>query len=236
MVEFNYYDPSDIFVNDSRPEGMAGAANFDLAESFARSRGALDRWDRNAGAVALYRKDGVTKYVISENSKDKKYNAVSYGNKHFKNYTASRDGFEATSYGHTERKLMRDVLDDLLADQSTLPGPTSVFESLSGKEKEYEVLKYLTHNADKYKRYLEEKGIIVKIWSERPSCTAEANEGFIGGSNCTKFIQDICPEGSQYGFIVKDYVKSDNLVEGVPKVRMAYEALKNAYEKYKKTL
>ncbi|KAL7308001.1 hypothetical protein TKK_0000089 [Trichogramma kaykai] len=236
MVKFQYYDPWFIFVDNSRPEGMAGAANFDLARSFVRSRAVYDRssagsiafyrvndnYGGNAGAVGLYHKDGVTKYVISHDLRNKEYNGMSRR-------------VEDTTYGHAERILMRDVLDNLLsanpADLCSVPRPSSVFKSSNVEEQRNEVLKYLTDNAAVYKQYLERRGIVVKLWSERPSCNKEINR-WIQGSNCIQFLQDICPRGSQLGFTVYNYYERSDNFYGAPRVRMAYEALKCAYRRY----
>ncbi|CAB0029323.1 unnamed protein product [Trichogramma brassicae] len=223
MVSFDYYDPSTIFEDNGSGRPMTGGANFELAESFVDSRSPESRWDRNAGAVALYDEDGKIIYRQS---------GISHGNKYFKYYTKS-SGYKATSYGHTERKLMRDALDYLLADQSELPGPSSLFKSSTGLEQEYKILKYLTENTAEYRRHLEEKKIIVKIWSERPACTTETNED-VGGANCTDFVKNICPEGSQFGYIVKDYTRSDNQ-NGAPKVRAAFGVLESAYKEFKQS-
>lgn len=246
MVNFKCYDdPSAIFQDDSKPEEMTGTANIALARSFYHSRCQEEShecnsrqycFDRNAGAVQLYQEDGINLYQPvkedgkKENENNKEYNFISYGNKFFKWYTDEEYGTKKSTFAHSERILMRDVLDDLISADK--PGdiicPSQCTRSAHRQEKEYEVLKYLTDNAYKYKEYLESKKIIVKMWSERPSCTEEGNIGISGG-NCTEFIEKICPEGSQFGFIVKDYTRADN-ENGAPKVKSAFLSFAKAYE------
>ncbi|XP_023314733.1 uncharacterized protein LOC106649487 isoform X2 [Trichogramma pretiosum] len=183
MAEIRYYNPSNIFVNNNRPERMAGAANFALARSFVLSRDIHDNraYVTNAGAVALYHRNGIIKYM------DKEYDAIS-------------DRIEGTTYGHTERKLIMDLLDDLISTNPNDKFRVPRLKSIQWRDGQQAALEYLTDNAAMYKRYLEEKGIIVKMWSERKPC----NYTYEGGP-CEDFLRNICPEGSQIGYIVENH-------------------------------
>jgi len=245
MVNFRYYDPKQIFQDENALlHEMTGSCNRAVAKSFIHSRNLThtqahqcnpdthnrgNQYDRNAGAAQLYYKNGTDIYQIS-GVENKEYHCVSYGNKYFKDesrYDADVQK-EATSYGHSERILMRDILDDLIKfDKSSDDSYTIPPRPSDQGNSEYKILKYLTNNASKYKEYLEHKNLIVKMWSERPACNEESNEN-IGGGNCNSFINDICPEGSQFGFIVQNYTRDDNKL-GVPKVRDAFNAFTTAY-------
>lgn len=236
MVTEKYYSPGSIFNNLENSPGMVGQNNNDLAKSFFHARynndgshcsaERADQFDRNAGAVQLYKKGGIEIYPTT---RDKEYHFVSYGNKDFKDYTKRLERDKRSSYGHSERFLMWKILDDLLSDdpESGVPRPSELFD-LDGIKKEYEVLKRLTDKPEPYKKYLEQKGIIIKMWSERPAC----KEGDLAGGDCSLFIRNIFPEGSQFGFIVKDYTRADNV--DPQKIITASNDLKDAYFDFKK--
>ncbi|KAL7308003.1 hypothetical protein TKK_0000091 [Trichogramma kaykai] len=226
MVEIRHYHPSDIFVNNSSPVPMTGPANIDLAESFVHSRfderyeynPQLDGYEfivkykygpeQNAGAVAPYHRNGINKYIMSVYLKNKEYNAISV-----------RIG--RTTYGHTEIKLIMDLLDDLIStnpnDKFRVPRP----KSIQWRDGQQAALEYLTDNAAMYTRYLEEKGIIVKMCSERPPC----NYTYKGGP-CEDFLRNICPKGSQIVYIVENH----HMLEA--EVQAAFTDLKNAYQQF----
>lgn len=250
MVDFQFYPPGNIFQDDNNPKGMAGQTNVRLATSFYHSRnGAVavphtrnsksheehDKFNRNAGAVQLYNKDGISIHRIPK-IEDKEYHVISYGNTEFKDFTEEADGVQRSSYGHSERILMRDILDDLIsADKShshDILRPSDNLNSRSPKALElvYEVLKKLTNEPEQYKKYLEKKNIIVKMWSERPACEKDPLDG-VGGT-CAEFIQKIFPEGSKFGFIVNNYIQGEDNRDGAPKVRDAFTEFKNSYLKY----
>lgn len=243
MVHPQLYDPSNVFQDDNSPRGMTGPTNIKLAVSFYNSRhnGAEShkcnadghardkRFDRNAGAVQLYNKDSISIYNIPGHE-DKEYHFISYGNKDFKSYTKQAEKAKKSSYGHSERILMRDILDDLIfADKPDnhdilRPSDDLNVKSASHEGRIYEVLKKLTDEPRQYKEYLESKNIIVKMWSERPACTRAPDDG-VGGA-CTEFIKNIFPKGSQFGFIVEGYQQSVDNQGGAPK---AFEEFKKAY-------
>lgn len=233
--DFQYYSPEAIFQSESESTGMIGANNIELATSFYLARYKEDgehcnepraeRFDRNAGAAQLYKKCGIETFSTPAREV-KRFKFVSYGNKQFKGYTVEN----ASSYGHSERVLMWEILDYLLSndrDADDPPAPNKLSESSNEYLHEYEVLKGLTEKAADYKKYLEKKGIIVKMWSERPSCKEVVGDGDV----CFEFIKNILPKGSQFGFIVKDYERTDN--NPPTKIEEASRGLKNAYLKFK---
>lgn len=213
-----------IFDSNQSSE-MTGPNDIALASSFYNARYNEDgkysqnaratEYDRNAGAVQLY-KDGVPYYISGR--EDKKYNFISYGNKHFKNKSDKK----RSSYGHSERVLMRDILDDLIkadVNNHDVRRPSDFSQS------EYEVLKELTNKPRPYKEYLERKGLIVKMWSERKACKESPEDGEGGG--CSSFIEDIFPAGSQFGYIVDNYSRADN--DPPTKIENASEELRTSY-------
>ncbi|XP_054262507.1 uncharacterized protein LOC128986266 [Macrosteles quadrilineatus] len=139
-----------------------------------------------------------------------------------------------TTFGHTEKILMRKVLDDLIeADRNKanseklgIPPKPSDYNDKSPHDHDYKVFNNLINKANMYKQYLESKELIVKMWSERPPCDWKER---IGG-DCSTFINDIYPEGSQYGYIVEDYNPEDE--DKTDAVRDAFERFVKAYQKY----
>lgn len=263
MVTFRYYDPNEIF-QEGDPAGMCGRANLALAKSFFHSRfhneaekhkcnitsddkikigSRSARYDKNTGAAALYvKKEGENIWIPytlpSPQYLNKEYHYVSYRNKHFE----SQSELEASAYGHSEKILMRDILNDLIsahpADQYAISKPSSLGKSPKLEDQEYEVLKSLTEKATEYKEYLSSKNLIIKMWSERPACKDHPNKK-IEGIKCEDFLKAICPDGSQFGYTVKNYSpptdcqeKKEKQKEAQKLVQMTYIAFKKAYEKY----
>lgn len=117
---------------------------------------------------------------------------------------------------------MRDILDDLIewdVDNHDVRRPSDIYKS------KYKVLKELTNNPTPYKEYLEKKGLIVKMWSERPACKESPEDGEGGG--CSSFIKEIFPAGSQFGYIVDNYTRVDNAQP--IKIKNASEVLRTFY-------
>lgn len=121
---------------------------------------------------------------------------------------------------------MKDILDDLIDQDhnNDIQRPSDFSDSL------YEVLKNLTDNPKPYKRFLEQMGLVVKMWSERPACKESPEDGVGGG--CSAFIEGIFPKGSQFGYIVEGYTRADN--QNPTKIKKASSELKNDYIKFKK--
>lgn len=244
MVTLKFYDFNDIFMNDSDPKGMCGKSNIRLTKSFYHIRDPdeshvcndfrHDRYEmfkKNAGALQLYQNDGVSLYEISKNE-GKEYHIISLDNIEFSEFIDKGNKELRSTYGHSERMLMRDVLDDLIpVDSKEILRPSDKLNCKSWtdeKAQDYEILKNLTEYPRQYKDYLISQGIIVKMWSERPCC----NEPEIGG-DCTTFMKNICPNGSQYGYTVKDYNRKIDQRDGASKIKKTFEEFKNAYKKYK---
>ncbi|XP_054264385.1 uncharacterized protein LOC128987522 [Macrosteles quadrilineatus] len=241
-IKSKYYPPKWIFRDkytqdgDARvnePEGMAGTNNSDLATIFYHSRytrediqGTSDRMNRyscNAGALQLYEKDGRRKYTIP-GKEEVEYNAISYPIEDFNG--------KPTTLGHVEKILMLQVLDDFIeadSGKSGIPPRPSDYKDDTNTQHDYKVLNNLTEKASEYKQYLKSKDLIVKMWSERQAC----DKWKLKGEACSKFIEDICPEGSQYGYIVELKSFPSMKVEK-REVKKRFTRLKNAYLKYSK--
>ncbi|XP_054262331.1 uncharacterized protein LOC128986172 isoform X1 [Macrosteles quadrilineatus] len=230
-INIDYYAPEWIFCNEeytdkdgktrnNNPDGMAAKNHFDLVKAFYHSRHPreeiqgtyyeMNNYFRNAGALQLYKKDGITKYTIPGKER-KEYNTISC--------TVSR---WKCSLGHTERILMRDVLDDLIEADSGKSGipprPSDYKDDDKLHEDDYKILNNLTKKASDYKLYLNNKGLIVKMWSERRPC--DWNDCI--GDDCSTFIRNICPEGSQCCYIVEG---NDPTPENVKSARHAFDRL-----------
>lgn len=132
---------------------------------------------KNAGAAQLFYKDGSPYW-------EKEYNAISERLMH-------NHGNVYYSYGHSERLLMRNMLNDLIEDNETTinkpPKPSDLSNSTDEKEKEYEILSKLKDKATEYMKYLERRGLIVEIWSERYPCKFWYGDG----GDCNDFIKNI---------------------------------------------
>ncbi|XP_054262333.1 uncharacterized protein LOC128986172 isoform X3 [Macrosteles quadrilineatus] len=228
-IKSEYYPPEWIFcdkydeygkIRENKPKGMAGTKNIDLAISFYHSRytrediqgtsNDMNNYLRNAGALQLYKKDGITKYTIP-GKEEVEYNGISCTTE--KKINEKNSGI--ITVGHSERLLMRDVLDDLIEADSGKPGippRPSDYKDDTNTQHDYKVLNNLTEKASEYKQYLKSKGLIVKMWSERKPC-----------ADCATFIKKICPEGSQYGYIVWAYMRE-----------FEFNTLHSAFEKFVK--
>lgn len=212
---------------------MTSSNDITLAISFYNARynedGEFSRnerarlFERNAGAVQLY-KNGVAYCIPGKEGKN--YNFVSYGNKEFKDETKRDFEVKRSSYGHSERCLMRDILDDLIEADGESPDVKRPSEL---SECTYTVLKRLTDHKSSYKEYLERKGLTVKMWSERPACEKSPVDGV--GNGCLSFIEGIFPTGSQFGYIVQNYTPADNKTP--TKIEQASADLKSAYINFK---
>lgn len=202
---------------------MAGSKNFVLAKSFYDSRyGPIkierkEDFERNAGACQLYRKENNEPYGEPKNF-------ISYGNKQL-----VREPIKLrTMYGHSERILMWKILDELITHEDfsnhKISRPSDLVKDTDLKEnvKIVEIIKAMMGNAEEYKNYLEKKGFIVKMWSERPAC----EDDYEIGKGCRKFLRDICPKGSQFGYIVHGY-KIGQFVDVETASRSFEEAYKN---------
>lgn len=215
QVDFILFDPSQP-ISKQNGASMFGPNDLQLLKSFCHSRNPevphqcnsseMDRYNDytgNAGAVLLYDAETMEPYNIPGNEK-KEYHTISDRVNHSK--------YRYHSYGHSERILMRDILDDLiLSDLKTLKNKDLRFPkksrippipSLNGCS-EAEVLQNLTERASEYRYYLKRKKLVVKMWSERGACADD--EPSDEGSNCRQFMHDICPQGSKCGYIRKDY-------------------------------
>lgn len=230
MVNKKYYNPSDIF-DSKHPDEMTSPNDMGLAISFFKARyndetgefqnKILDchRFDRNAGAVQLF-KNGAEYHIPGKETKE-------YNFKEFKRYTDKDYGKKRSSYGHSERALMRDILDDLIEADGDNPG---VLRPSDLSKSTYGVLKELTDNPGPYKEYLQRKKLIVKMWSERPSCEESPENGIGGG--CSSFIEEIFPAGSHFGFIVNNYTRADN--DPPTKIKTASDEFRKAYISFKR--
>ena len=110
-----------------------------------------------------------------------------------------------TSYGHSERICMRDLLDSYMnhknIDPHDIKNPSHSDNIKDKNNSKYDILKCLKENAPAYKSFLVGSGVVVKFWSERVACDYDSKNP--SGGKCTEFIKNICPTGSKYGYITK---------------------------------
>lgn len=194
MIFCKYYKPTSIFGAADDSEIMTGKNNFELAEAFYNIRHKQNaseaaNFHKNAGAVQLFNKDGIIQAT-------KAYGAMSEGINNINHKT--------TSLGHSERILMRNVLDDFIKEkkheEEFLP-PSSRHRSGNSKEIPFEILDNLQKEAREYKIYLIANNTIVKMWSELQACGNGTAVKYGGGG--FQFINEIFPTNSQYGYIAK---------------------------------
>lgn len=158
-------------------------------------------------------------------------------------------GGKQTSYGHSERIGMRDLLDKLiknkrnkesLAYNKNLPNsednirrpssPLPIETKYDYKEfnpkyrKDIDILDRLQQqeNMAIYKKFLEDSNYKIKMLSERPACKGDAEAG---GGNCNNFISQILPKDSEYASI-KDF-NSNQVIKSRGKANELYKPLKN---------
>ena len=215
-ITIKQYKPNEIF---SKGSTMTGGKNFYLIEAFYNSRYDSDgefqktsgasSFKRNAGAVQLFD-------ISTENPLTKPYSCIS-------------EPFPIksllSSYGHSERIAMRDILDEFITENNKeVERPSYYVKSANQKDQQLEILRELaTSNANKYKQYLENKNAVIKMWSERKPCDYDPTGG---GKKCVDFIKDIFPKNSEYGYIAEIPKNTTNISE--INERVSYE-LKGAY-------
>lgn len=199
-ISCKFYDPSTIFDKTEPSKGMRGPNNMALAEAFYLSRTkAINDYNqtsdarnfvRNAGAVQLFDIKGI-------DSKGSPGKAMSIS---IKNADS-----QLTSLGHSERILMRDVLEEFIsANQSAsefLP-PSERSRSGEVRDEKYEILYQLNREASEYQSYLTDRNTIVKMWSELTACDYDLKGP--EGEQCINFINNIFPTNSKYGYIAND--------------------------------
>ena len=104
-----------------------------------------------------------------------------------------------SSYGHSERLVIRDILDEFVPlGNGAIAPPRYYGRSPVPTEHACEVLETLDRNTIQYNSYLTIHNAIVKMWSERVPCDYPSPGG---GSNCATFITAIFPVGSEYRYI-----------------------------------
>jgi hypothetical protein len=232
-VEIIFYGPKEVFsLSKTASHPMYG---YDLVKSFYNARYKDDGtqndivratwWGANAGSVQLF--DKSTHYPITWEENDVKRGFFSSISINCSN----------TSYGHSERISMRDLLDSYMKhkniDPHDIKNPSHSDNIKDKNNSEYDILKGLKENASTYKSFLVGSGIVVKFWSERVACDYETGDG--SGGKCTEFIKNICPTGSKYGYITKteditfQTDKTDKIKE---RNKLASTNLKTAYEAY----
>ncbi|MDX2050534.1 MAG: hypothetical protein SFT93_05150 [Rickettsiaceae bacterium] len=219
VVSVDFYNPKTIFTEESQ---MTGPRYFDLSKAFYSTRfndkGEFledNEYKRNAGAVQLFNKNG--------DSLQGPYSGISE--------SVTTHGLQKNSLGHTERILMREVLDKHMQEDFKEGGIKRPSESSkSNTDKKYEILLNLTKQAQEYGNYLESTNSVVKMWSELKPCYY--NKGVCGG-NCSDFIQSIFPSGSNYGYIIINLGKTLEEFETLKKPCLTN--LKDGYLGYIKT-
>jgi hypothetical protein len=233
-VEINFYEPKEVFsLSKTAGHPMYG---YDLAKSFYSVRydnignfcqvTDSDNFVRNAGAVQLF--DKSTNYPISWEEGNIKKGAF-WGIS-----TSIKISGILTSYGHSERICMRDLLDSYMnhknIDPHDIKNPSHSDNIKDKNNSEYDILKCLKENAYIYKSFLVGSGVVVKFWSERVACDYKTGDG--SGGKCTEFIKNICPTGSKYGYITetKDITSQTDKIK--ERNELASTNLKTAYEVY----
>jgi hypothetical protein len=215
-IDVRQYTPQEVF-------GLSSDASYQaLAKAFynTRYRDNGDRhnshFDKNMGVTQLYNDTLPISKIY--NSPSERYEV------NFNKDTNPNGIGQATSYGHSERIQMKDLLNDLIKNSETheITRPNMNKGAGASYQKNLEELKYLATNAKTYQDYLNKKNHVVKMWSERGPCNRAGPEG-----NCAGFIESILPKGSAYGYLTP-YTPGEN-VENIS------TQLKNAYLGYKKS-
>jgi len=222
---------STIFTADDDGR-MVGPNYRDLAQAFAEAR---YRYDPNQNSLIRYVGPTVTSVQTGNQNPDYLGNTgavqlFNIDNRHLTRPFSStstqifslpekRQRRQLTNYGHSEKIGMRDVLDSFINSNnhsSFLLPPSGNVKSPNSQpiDQQREILQDLVNRASSYKDYLQNQNAVVKMWSERPPC-GDRNSG------CSKFINDIFPQGSQYGYI------SPNT-----NIKVSSEALRDAYLAY----
>lgn len=236
-VEVKPYNPKKVFEfarDEKHP--MCG---YELAKGFYNARyndagntnsvlGAAE-FTSNAGAVQLFNINKHNPYptgAITWKNKNNEQKGVFSGIS-----DCLKQGSQRTTYGHSERICMRDLLDSYMAykeiDPHDLSNPSDNFRDPNTKK--LEILEALTNNASKYKLFLVGSGVIVKFWSEFSACSGKENQNR-PGSICSDFIEKICPIGSKYGYIIDEYIEFKDRQRKVAEIS---KLLKEAYHEDK---
>lgn len=171
-----YVDPERFFETlrgwGSMPEDFYNARNTSSDPHFRSNVGAVRLVDRNTGIPI-----GRPSYPTLSNPV----------------------GGSSTTWGHSERSGMRELLDDFVDPSDVeILRPSDNYRSRHGSSglMEREIYQALVSNAPEYKKYIERKNpnAIIQMLSERPGC---ANRDAEGGA-CPDFIENIFPSGSTY--------------------------------------
>ncbi|MCB0369636.1 MAG: hypothetical protein KDD45_09375, partial [Bdellovibrionales bacterium] len=233
-VVVKYYKPTEVFkLSRKQDDPMYG---YELAKGFYNARyddqgntsSVVVRagdFTSNAGAAQLFDKEtmeptkniGVFSYVsIPVYWKEE-------SGKQYLTFEWQKD--QLTTYGHSERICMYDLLDSYnnrdqhdtsericmknildsymkfkQIDCHDLSNPSHSDNIRDQNAKVLEVLRSLTNNASNYQSFLTKSTVVVKMWSEREPCKYTTP---LPGGECSKFIEDICPMGSKYGYIAE---------------------------------
>lgn len=214
-VNYNYYNPSDIFNNESE---MTGPANFDLLQSFitARQNGLSDEYSdklntylENASAIQI---NVPGQEPIIDNALSKPININYNTPENIGSYTYPTDKKKElninnsypTLLGHSEKRVIEKALNKLFKkvyptiDKEGIYAPSDPknLKSRNLRDQELETFDILNKEAENYKNFLQENDHIVKLWTERPPCPS-------GIGNCKNFLSRILPQGSHVGYITK---------------------------------
>jgi len=207
MVHVQYYNPKEVFLVNN--EMIGRTHNFYLLKAFFNSRRndegnfteALDsnNFVRNAGAVQIFNISGIDTLRDPHHCISSSF------------HTANG----LSSYGHSERKLIRDALDNFIANprnNGEIERPSYYVLSPNPAEQPLEILQALVNHTNEYKQYLTQQDAIVKMWSERKPCNYDLVGG---GGRCADFIQNILPDNSEYGYItdVPLYAKTAEIAQ-----------------------
>ena len=176
-VEINFYEPKEVFsLSKTTNHPMYG---YDLVKSFYNARYKDDGthtnivratwWGANAGSVQLF--DKSTHYPITWEENNIKRGVFSSISINYLN----------TSYGHSERICMRDLLDSYMnhknIDPHDIKNPSHPSNIKDKNNAEYDILKGLKENTSIYKSFLVGSGVVVKFWSERVACDYKTGDG-----------------------------------------------------------
>ena len=226
-VTVQHYDAKEVFkLSRAADHTMYG---YDLAKGFYNARygdlfGSRSTWwGANAGAVQLFDKETKVPVVWNVNGTSKSvFSDVS------KYINPQKAGYGSTSYGHSERICMSDLLDSYMSyreiDSHDIKNPSHP-DNARSHDNQYDILLNLTNAASTYKVFLAGSGVTVKFWSERKPCDyVQTSTGEVEGGMCKDFIQQICPVGSHYGYTINQVNPAKKLIEERSK------ALKAAYD------
>lgn len=201
-ITCDYYDPSSIFLENSLSSDMVGANNFALADRFHTTMRESLHFCRNAGAVQLFSRNGIDQMTTS-------YGAVSQPIK-------DKTSEHRSSLGHTERILMRDILDSFITENGhdvEFLSPSQRSRSADRRDA-FDIMSKLVDEARDYKNYLSGRRVVVKMWSELKACDYEPASGMGAGGRCLDFINNIFPINSRFGYInqIPEYTNMGDIV------------------------